>query len=274
MKTSSASLREYARGITGGLLFSLPLLYTMEVWWAGFSAQPYQLLFYIAATFGLLLGYNRYAGVHEGAHWNEVLIDSVEEIGIGLVISLLMLWTLGRIDLAAMGTEEIVSKIVVESMTVAIGVSVGTAQLGGEQEQNDGGLSPRPQRSVSLRGSAVLALCGGVLIAGNVAPTEEIPMIAMEISAIHLLVIAVQSVALGMVILFFSNFKGGAGKTSWTLVILETATAYIISLLVSVFMLWFFGRLDGVHFDSALSQVIVLGFPAMLGASAGRLLIK
>ncbi|HEX4668040.1 MAG TPA: DUF2391 family protein, partial [Chthoniobacterales bacterium] len=30
------SLREYARGIAGGLMFSLPLLYTMEVWWTGF----------------------------------------------------------------------------------------------------------------------------------------------------------------------------------------------------------------------------------------------
>ena len=36
------SLQEYGRGIAGGMLFSLPLLYTMEVWWAGFSIHPWR----------------------------------------------------------------------------------------------------------------------------------------------------------------------------------------------------------------------------------------
>ncbi len=40
----SNSLREYARGMAGGLMFSLPLLYTMEVWWTGFVAEPMRLL--------------------------------------------------------------------------------------------------------------------------------------------------------------------------------------------------------------------------------------
>jgi hypothetical protein len=39
------SLQEYARGIAGGLLFSLPLIYTMEVWWAGFTSHPMRLFF-------------------------------------------------------------------------------------------------------------------------------------------------------------------------------------------------------------------------------------
>ena len=34
------SLREYARGLAGGLMFSLPLLYTMEVWWRRFVIEP------------------------------------------------------------------------------------------------------------------------------------------------------------------------------------------------------------------------------------------
>jgi len=56
MRTVSQSLREYARGVAGGLLFSLPLLYTMEVWWAGFVAHPWRLALYVAGTFLLLLG--------------------------------------------------------------------------------------------------------------------------------------------------------------------------------------------------------------------------
>ena len=55
----SNSLREYARGLAGGLMFSLPLLYTMEVWWSGFVAQPMRLLVYVTATFVLLLSYEK-----------------------------------------------------------------------------------------------------------------------------------------------------------------------------------------------------------------------
>ena len=78
-------------------MFSLPLLYTMEMWWAGFTSQPERLLLYIAATFALLIGYNRYAGMRQDASWVEVAIDSVEEMGLGLVTAGLMLFLLGRI---------------------------------------------------------------------------------------------------------------------------------------------------------------------------------
>jgi len=31
-RSTAESLQEYGRGIAGGLMFSIPLLYTMEVW--------------------------------------------------------------------------------------------------------------------------------------------------------------------------------------------------------------------------------------------------
>ncbi len=129
MRKVSKSLAEYGRGIIGGLLFSLPLLYTMEVWWAGFSSHPLHLILYVLATFLLLLGYNYYAGIRHDANLLEVVIDSVEEMGLGILISAIALVVLGRITLD-MTLNEAVGKITIEAMTVAIGVSVGTAQLG------------------------------------------------------------------------------------------------------------------------------------------------
>ena len=35
-RTIAESLNEYGRRIAGGLMFSLPLIYTMEIWWVGF----------------------------------------------------------------------------------------------------------------------------------------------------------------------------------------------------------------------------------------------
>lgn len=131
-RSLTKSLQEYLRGIAGGLLFSLPLLYTMEVWWAGFTTHPLPMLIYVLATFTLLLGYNRYAGLRRSASPVEVAIDSVEEMGLGLVIAAVVLWLLGQIA-ADMPFSEIAGKIIVEAMTVAIGVSIGTAQLGGAE---------------------------------------------------------------------------------------------------------------------------------------------
>ena len=49
------SMQEYARGVAGGLLFSLPFLYTEEVWRAGTITSPPRLLVGVAGTLLILL---------------------------------------------------------------------------------------------------------------------------------------------------------------------------------------------------------------------------
>lgn len=178
-KPLKESLQEYARGIAGALLFSFPLLYTMEVWWAGYMAQPFHLIAIMLATFLLLLGYNRYAGMRAGTSWRDIIIDSVEEIGIGLTISFAALLMLNRIQLS-MSLTEIMGKVVIEAMAVSIGVSIGTAQLGaGEEEkeeshENARGAQGEKASSEDKMALIVLSLCGSILIGGNIAPTEEV----------------------------------------------------------------------------------------------------
>ncbi|HEX7177887.1 MAG TPA: DUF2391 family protein, partial [Pyrinomonadaceae bacterium] len=186
-------MQEYARGVAGGLLFSLPLLYTMEVWWAGFTAHPLRLAIYVAATFVLLLGYNEFAGLRRDTSFVEVAIDSVEEMGLGLLIAAVMLWLLGRLTTEMPATEAL-GKIVIEAMTVAIGVSVGTAQFGAVEDEDKGagggdesaGGTEGGDEVGAVRhfgGQVAVSLCGAVLFAANLAPTEEIVQIAIEISA-------------------------------------------------------------------------------------------
>ncbi len=272
------SLKEYARGIAGGLLFSLPLLYTMEIWWAGFIAGPWRLCILFGVTFALLLGYNRFVGLHNDATLLEIAVDSIEEMGIGLLLSMAILWMLGRIT-PRMPLQEIVGKTVVEAMNVAIGVSVGTAQLGGQshhegqQQDNAGSLSDNK----ALFAQLVLALCGAVLIAANVAPTEEIVLIAVESNAWHLLMMSGVSLVLSAMILFYSDFTGAPKRdpdSGFSTVLRGTAITYGIALLASAAILWFFGRFTGTAFGVALAETIVLGVPAVLGASAGRLLLQ
>lgn len=271
------SLREYARGVVGGLLFSLPLLYTMEVWWAGFISRPWHLLVYLGAGFLLLFGYNRYAGLHEDASWMEVGFEAVEEMGLGLLVAAGILWLIGQID-GRMPASEIVGKIVVEAVTVAIGVSVGAAQLGGSGEGGMSGKGGDPDRPLSLAGQIVLAGCGAVLLASNVAPTEEIVLIAIEASRWQLVGLALLSFGLSGTILFYSDFKGAdrvsaPGEGAGTM-LLRTSLHYAVALGASAFILWFFGRFDGASPDVSVAQVVALGVPASLGASAGRVLLR
>lgn len=277
----SRSLQEYARGIAGGLLFSLPLLYTMEVWWAGFVTQPLRLLLYFAAGFLLLFAYNRYSGLREDASWLEVAFEAVEEMGLGLLISLLMLWLLGQLQ-AGMPLSEIIGKVVVEGVTAAIGVSVGSAQLGGNGKGDDDQGMKRTDDSpdsAGLPGQVALAACGAVLFASNLAPTEEIGMIAAETSPWKVLGLSLLSLGLCALVLFYSDFRGSnrahpEDERDWTTVVSRSFLNYAVALAASAFILWFFGRFAGSSLTACLAQVVVLGVAAALGASVGRLLLQ
>lgn len=278
-RTVAESLQEYARGIAGGIIFSLPLLYTMEVWWTGLALSPLRILVGLLGAFVLLLGYNRYAGLHADASFAEVVIDSVEELGIGLVIATIALWLLGQID-GTMQRSEVMGKIITEALTVAIGVSVGTAQLGsggGEQTGLTSDSLGDEYAAQRFRGKLIVAMCGAVLFAANVAPTEEIIQIAFETPLWRLLLLALLSLLLGALVLNFSDFRGASPITSgdtWRSKLSDVAITYAIALLAAAVLLWFFNRFDGLGLATALSATIVLGAAATLGASAGRLLLQ
>jgi putative integral membrane protein (TIGR02587 family) len=271
-RTIGESFREYGRGVAGGLLFSLPLLYTAEVWHTGFAMPVGRMLALVFLTLLLLLGYNRYAGLRQDSSWIEVAIDSVEEMGLGLILSTFILYLLDRIGLEQ-PVHEIVGQIVVAAMTVAIGVSVGTAQLGGEE--SDAGKSG--EIAVTLGGRLVLAWCGAVLFAANIAPTVEVLLLGTGMSPIRLIALAGLSIALSAVILYSSDFRGSEGwaKAGGLGAVLQgIVITYAVALLASAAMLWTFGRLDGATLPTIAGEIVVLGLAGTLGASAGRLLLQ
>jgi putative integral membrane protein (TIGR02587 family) len=211
-------------------------------------------------------------------------------MGLGLLIAAFVLWLLGQITFD-MTVNEILGKVIIEAMTVAIGVSVGTAQLGGGEsgKEGDTGMESDAPRSDSspvpfligkdddFGGQLTIALCGAVLFAANVAPTEEIIMIGTEIASGKLLGLALLSLFLGTLILFYSDFTGAQRFTEERgikTVVFGAVVTYAIALVASAAILWFFGRFDGISPITCLAQTVVLGLAATLGASAGRLLLQ
>ncbi len=113
------------RGASGGFLFGIPLLYTMEVWQIGSTAEPSEMLVILAVTFVIIFLINRTASFRksQGDSPLQAAMDSVEAISIGLICSAGILILLRRITLeitlnAALG------KTIFESVPFAIGVVV------------------------------------------------------------------------------------------------------------------------------------------------------
>ncbi|QAA80264.1 TIGR02587 family membrane protein [Aequorivita sp. H23M31] len=284
-KSISDSLKEYGRGLTGGLLFSLPMLYTMELWWAGFNTDPFPLTVYFLVGLFLLMVYNYYVGIrHEHTIW-EGLMESAEEMGLGLILTLFILWVTQRIT-DQMSIQEITGKIVVEAVTVAIGISVGKSQLGRDEEaeikeeekDEDKKMLVKSNAEPNLLRTLNISLCGAILIASNIAPTDEVIVIALETPAYKLFLIALLSIGIGGAVLYYINFTGSSRwvskPSSLVGVFSGTLIMYAVSLVASAFMLWFFGRFENISLYTMVSEIVVLGFPAALGASAGRLLIQ
>lgn len=271
--TTADSLREYGRGIGGGFLFSLPLFLTMETWQAAVTAGPQRILLAVLATFVLLCGYNLYAGLRHDSTIGEVLIDSVEEMGLGLILGVALLYLFGRLDPGAPLTEHL-NLIVLEGMFAAVGVSVGTAQLSRGDDENSGGPQGRHQ---TIASEIVLAVCGAVLIAANVAPTGEVLVLAGGMGALKLVGVMLLSLIVAALLLFYSEFTGSsrfAGTRGSFGVLHGAGITYAAALLASAVLLWFFGRFaqNGASINAA--QCVVLAFPATLGAAAGRLLLR
>ena len=82
--------------------------------------------------------------------------------------------------------------------------------------------------------------------------------------------------SVGAIILHYSGFTASvAGSEAGVAAVIRSTTqSYAVALLVSAAVLWFYGRFTGESAVAASAQTIVLGFAAMLGASAGRLLLE
>lgn len=284
-KQEIITLKEYGRGIIGGLLFSLPLLYTIELWWVGIMASDEKLLLFIVFTFVMLLGYNKYAGMRPDSSLVEIVKESAEEIGLAFVITFFLLLLINKVNFT-MSFDEVLGKVIVESMIGAIGISVGTAQLGQEEErdeeESEGHHKEKEKKKDSSKNPStmellILSLCGATLFSASIAPTEEILQIAIESNRFHLLLMIIVNLLIGFVIFYYSDFKNTKSfKRGFKEVLSHLAIAYLSALLISFILLYFFefGKCSACNYDILLAKTIVLSFPAMIGASAGRLLIK
>jgi putative integral membrane protein (TIGR02587 family) len=282
MGSATESLRDLIRAAGGGLLVGLPLLFTMEMWWHGFLLPAWKIAVLLAVAFVVVVGYTTLTGFRRDRSWTQLLVDTVQTFGIGAVIALVALVAMGRIDTSTQ-LRDAIGQVSLETIPVAFGVSLAGAQLAAPEEGSDAGGSPTGDRAgVGILGRLFVAAGAALLFALNVAPTQELLVIAVEADWWLMLLTMAASVLATLGIVFYADFRGGRGgphpRGIWRsrpleVPIGETLAAYAVSLLVAALLIWAFGWTSGMPLDINLRQVVVLGVVASIGAAAGRLLV-
>jgi putative integral membrane protein (TIGR02587 family) len=261
------------------MLFGIPLLYTMEVWWIGSATTPAGMASVFALMFVPVVLLIHTAGFRrsQDVRWADVLTGAVEAVAIGVVSVATVLVLLQEITLDT-PLSEILGKIVYEATPFAIGAAVARHIFSQSRDEDDDA-TPEATDQDSLRGTVAdlgATLIGAVFVGFNIAPTDEIPMLAAASSPASLLAVMAASLLISYGIVFQAGFGDQAKRRQQQGVlqhpVTETAAAYLVALACSAAMLLFFRNLQtGDPWPMLLEHTVLLGLPAAVGGSAGRL---
>ncbi|MEH1864547.1 MAG: TIGR02587 family membrane protein [Nostoc sp.] len=281
-----SEINDIIRGACGGFLFGIPLLYTMEVWWIGSLVKPQLMMMAIAFMFIVVYLLNQTEGFRKRRYsWLalQAAMDTVEAIAIGLACSAFVLLLLRELTLET-SLKESLGKIIFESVPFALGVALANQLLGdsrnsnGEGQKADSTTSNQKDELNATFADVGGTLIGATIIAFNIAPTDEITMLAAAASPPWELAMIATSLLISYGIVFQAGFsdqqKRREQKGIFQRPSSETMMSYLVSLLASAFMLWFFQKLTfSDPWTMWLDHTLMLGLPATIGGAAGRLAI-
>ena len=263
-----------ARAFAGAILFSLPMIMTMEMWRLGFTISSYRLTLLIIFDIPLLVGLSYFVGFEETDSLLDDAVDAFVAFAVGFASSATLLYLFGIINFQ-MPAEEIIGKISVQAVSAGIGAMLAQSQLGDSDKENAGD-EERQKRNSGYFGQIFLMLVGAIFLSMNTAPTEEMILINYQTNDYHIIAVSVLTLLLMHAFVYAVGFQGQedtAGKSFWSVFAQFTVVGYALALLVSFGLLWLFGRTDGTGFKESLETAIVLGFPAGIGAAASRLIV-
>jgi len=262
-----------ARAFAGAIIFGLPLLMTMEMWAIGLHIAPVRLLLFLAFNLAVLVILSRFGGFERTATLVEDVLDALAAQAVGMLTAIAVLSLFGVIRPGASITE-LVGQVAIQSVPCSFGAMLARKQLGTGEVDDDESVA---QRSAGYGGQLFLMLAGALFFAFNVAPTEEMLLIGYKMSAWHALTLALLSLGLLHALVFTVGLAGQEdapeGYGSARLLFVFTIPGYAIALLASFYVLWTFGSVDGLGAATLARIVVVLGFPAAVGAAIARLVI-
>jgi putative integral membrane protein (TIGR02587 family) len=260
-----------ARAFGGALIFSLPILMTMEMWWLGFSMNEFRLALLILMTIPLLIGLSHYMGFEDTFGFKDDALDAFVALAVGFVAGTATLSVFSVIGLD-MSAREIIGKVSIQAVPGSIGAMFAQSELGGKDRKKE-----QKRRHAGYGGEIFIMAAGALFLAFNVAPTEEMMLIAHQMSVWHSIALALLSLLIIHAFVYALEFQGTPSippeTPFWSVFLRYTIVGYAVALLMSLYILWTFGRTEGLAFNQAISILVVLGFPSAVGVAAARLIL-
>ena len=268
MQTNTAYALGLGRAFVGALLFALPLFMTMEMWAVGAGGSQFRIAVLLAATFPVLVGLSYFAGFEHAFGVVDHVLDAFAAFAVAAVTGAVALGLFGVFS-AGESFAGIVGKIAIVTFPAALGALLADKQLGRKASDADD-----EGRRYGAR--LFLMLVGALFVALNVAPTEEITLIAFQISPLQAVLLALVSLALLHALLFWVDFSRSEAREQqnfWSVLLRLSFAGYAICMLTSLFLLWVFGRADGASLAQLAEYVVVLSFAAVLGAGLAHVVV-
>jgi putative integral membrane protein (TIGR02587 family) len=267
-----AFLLGLSRAFGGAIVFALPMLMTMEMWWLGFYMDPIRLALLLLLLVPLLIGLSHFVGFEETFEWQDDVVDAFVAYGVAFVAALPILVIFGVIK-PGMAVSEIIGKVAVQAVPASLGALLAQSQLGSGGEKS----RRKEKRRDTYGGETFFMAVGALFLSLNVAPTEEIVLISYQMTPLHAFALASTSILLMHAFVYSVGFSGESSVpeavAAWSVFLRYTIVGYAICLLISGYILWTFGRTDGLGIQELVTAVVVLAFPASIGAAAARLLL-
>lgn len=283
--TNKTFLVGLARAFAGAILFSFPLIMTMEMWWLGFTVDHYRLVLFMFLTIPLLVGLSYFIGFEDTSCLTDDIIDAFVAYAVGFVTSAAMLVLFNILDFS-MSLDEIIGKISIQAGIAAIGAMLAQSQLGANKNEDDkddengedGENEQKRRRNSNYFGEIFLMIVGALFLAMNPAPTEEIILIGYKMADWQLIFLAFFTMILMHAFVYKVEFRGQEDRrpenSSLVSVFFRyTVVGYAVVLLVGFYILWTFGQTDNLNLEDKLKITVVMGFPGALGAAASRLIL-
>ncbi|MCW2928447.1 MAG: hypothetical protein JWM86_2415 [Thermoleophilia bacterium] len=266
------------RDLGGSLLFGVPLVYTMEVWWIGQTSQTgvIAVMVLVGALVASLL---RFAVIPDlggpGA-----LLAGARCAAMSVLVATLFALCIGVLS-PGDGIAKWFGTASALGVPLAFGAALGSVlfrQAGRDGEPDDeassgdgGGGTIDDSTPVRDMSAAVL---GALFLALPIAPTDEVPLTASMLDPVRVALVVPVALLTCYVILFATGFLEHRGRQHRgflaTASVVTTTTA--IAFLVVTALLLAFGQIDSATPPEWLiRQVAALAPPAVIGAAAGRL---
>ncbi len=259
-----------ARAFAGATIFCLPLLMTMEMWWLGFYLPPWRVAQFSLVHMIMLYGLSKIAGFEESHNWVDDVLDAFAAYAVAVITAGSILWLIGCFR-PGMTSAEVAGMIAIQAVPASFGAMIG-AKLMGEGER----IEKQEHWRRTYGGQLFLMLAGALFLCFTVAPTEEVILISLQMAPVHGLVMVLLSVTLLHTMLYLVGFRGQASRVErrGRLGILRLSLpGYAIAVTASAYILWTFGRVQGLDLPHAALAVVVLALPASLGAAIAQIVV-